>query len=353
MTPLLGPGAAVLAFDIGGTDIKGALVDADGSLLGARRAPTAVSPDGTADAVLGQVQQLAAALGHDFPHVTPQAVGLIAPGIIDDSVGIVHRAVNLNWTEVPFQTLAAARLGLPASFSHDARAAGAAEFALGAAQGFSDVIVIVIGTGLSCSLFLGGRPHSAGGFAGELGHSIVDPHGLQCACGANGCLETLASAGAISRRYGLLTGTPPAGARFVLARVAAGDSIALQVWAEALDALAVTIAQLAAVLAPEAIVIGGGLAQAGPALFEPLRERVDVLLSFHRHPLIVPASLGENAGLLGAALRARGVLETSAPAAASASPTVPGMTAATAAFAHGTGARLSLNDSTRHESERL
>ncbi|WP_104177933.1 ROK family protein [Cryobacterium sp. Y50] len=346
MTPLLGPGAPVLAFDIGGTDIKGALVDADGNLIGVRRAPTAVSPDGTADAVLDQVQQLADALISNFPRVAPQAVGLIAPGIIDDSVGIVHRAVNLNWTEIPFQTLAGARLGLPASFSHDARAAGAAEFALGAAHGFSDVIVIVIGTGLSCSLFLGGRPHSAGGFAGELGHSIVEPHGLPCACGANGCLETLASAGAISRRYGLLTGTPPAGARFVLARVAVGDPAAERVWTEALDALAVTIAQLAAVLAPEAIVIGGGLAQAGPALFEPLRERVNALLSFHRHPLIVPALLGENAGLLGAALRARGALEVEASAAAY-SPTI-----ATAQSAQFAGARASLDDPTLHESER-
>lgn len=307
----LGPGAPVLAFDIGGTDIKCALVDTDGRLLGLRRVPTAVSHDGTATAVLGQIQELVASLASDFPHVTPQAVGLIAPGIIDDSRGIVHRAVNLNWTDVPFQSLAAARLGLPATFSHDARAAGAAEFALGAAHGFTDVIVIVIGTGLSCSLFLGGRPHTAGGFAGELGHSIIDPDGLPCACGASGCLETLASAGAIARRYGTLTGTPPAGARAVLELAQAGEPIALRIWGEALDALALTIGQLAATLAPEAIVIGGGLAQAGAALFDPLRDRLDALLSFHRQPLLVPALLGENAGLLGAALKARTLLEES------------------------------------------
>jgi glucokinase len=302
----------VLAFDIGGTDIKGALIDGSGQLLGLRRVTTIVSADATADAVLGQVHQLAAELTRDYDQVTPLAVGLIAPGIIDDSLGVVHRAVNLNWTEVPFRQLATTALGLPASFSHDARAAGAAEFALGAAQSFDDVIVIVIGTGLSCSLFLGGRPHSAGGFAGELGHSIVDPNGLLCACGASGCLETLASAGAIARRYSELTGTPPAGARGVLESAQAGDTVAQRVWDEALDALALTIAQLAATLAPEAIVIGGGLAQAGPALFEPLRERVDARLTFHRHPLLVPAHLGENAGLLGAALRARALLEETA-----------------------------------------
>ena len=309
LLPPLGPGAPVLAFDIGGTDIKGALIDTSGRLLGLRRVATIVSRDATADAVLGQVQQLAAELKRDFADVEPQAAGLIAPGIIDDSLGIVRRAVNLNWTDVPFRQLASSALGLPASFSHDARSAGAAEFALGAARGFDDVIVIVIGTGLSCSLFLGGRPHSAGGFAGELGHSIVDPHGLPCACGATGCLETLASAGAIARRYEDLTGTPPAGARGVLEFAQAGDTVAQRVWSEALDALALTIAQLAAVLAPEAIVIGGGLAQAGPALFEPLRERVDALLTFHRHPLLAPALLGDNAGLLGAALQARTLLK--------------------------------------------
>jgi glucokinase len=92
----------------------------------------------------------------------------------------------------------------------------------------------------------------------------------------------------------------------------AGDTVAQRVWDEALDALALTIAQLAATLAPEAIVIGGGLAQAGSALFEPLRERVDALLTFHRHPLLVPAQLGENAGLLGAALQARALLQVTA-----------------------------------------
>ncbi|KFF58573.1 ROK family transcriptional regulator [Cryobacterium sp. MLB-32] len=305
----LGPGAPVFAFDIGGTDIKCALVDGDGCLLGVRRVATATSHDASADAVLNQVTQLAADLTHDFPDVTPLAVGLISPGIIDDEMGLVRRAVNLNWTMVPFRRRATELLHMPASFTHDARAAGAAEFALGAARGFTDVVVIVIGTGLSCSLFLGGRPHTAGGLAGELGHSIVDPTGLPCACGSRGCLETVASAGAISRRYASLTGTSPAGARAVIARVEAGDAVALRVWTDALDALALTISQLAAVLAPEAIVIGGGLAQAGPALFDPLRERVNSLLSFHRPPAIVPALLGESAGLLGAALNARSLLK--------------------------------------------
>ena len=96
----------------------------------------------------------------------------------------------------------------------------------------------------------------------------------------------------------------------MLAAAAAGDPEAVRVWDDALRALAEQLARLVAILAPEAVVIGGGLAQAGPALFEPLRERLDVLLSFHRRPALLPARLGDDAGLLGTALAARDLADT-------------------------------------------
>lgn len=303
----LGDGFAVLAFDVGGTDIKAGLVDEAGRMLGITRVPTPLHGGETADAVLKEVAQLAAGLARDFPGVTPRAAGLIAPGLVDDERGVGIRAVNLSWSNVPFKQLLEQRLKLPASFSHDVRAAGTAEFLLGAAQPFHDVVIVVIGTGIASAVFIDGRAHRADGYAGELGHSIIDPHGELCACGARGCLETVASAGAIVRRYQQRTGHRPNGAKDVLQRAQNGDAAATLVWNEALDALALAIAQLAAVLAPEAIIIGGGLAQAGDALFRPLRGRVDALLSFHRRPTILPAFLGDNAGLLGAALAARRV----------------------------------------------
>lgn len=301
----LGRGVAVVAFDIGGTDIKAALFDTSGAMLGLTRVPTPHVGTNTVAAVMQLVVELTARFAVDFPFVVARAVGLIAPGLVDDEQGIGIHAANLQWTDAPFKLFAEARLDMPASFSHDVRAAGEAEFQLGAARPFQDVAIIVIGTGIAASLFLGGRPHSAGGYAGELGHSIVDTAGELCACGSSGCLETIASAGAIVRRYERAVGVKPTGAKEVIARAAAGDTTAQHIWADALDALALSIAQLAAVLAPEAIVIGGGLAQAGDALFIPLRERVENLLSFQRHPVLVAASIGENAGLLGAALRAR------------------------------------------------
>ena len=338
----LGVGAAVLAFDIGGTDIKAALFDGSGRMLGLTRSPTPLRGAETSTALLDLVQSRARALALAHPAIRPEAAGLVAPGIIDDERGIGVHSANLNWSNVPFRMLAEARLGLPVSFSHDVRAAGEAELSLSASQKDRTVVVIVIGTGIAAALFIDGRAHVSGGYAGELGHSIIDPRGERCVCGARGCLETIASAGAIARRYEQQTnhgafphdgtGGGTGGARLVLARAAEGDPVAVRIWSEALDALALAIAQLTAVFAPDSVVIGGGLAQAGDTLFLPLRQRVDALLSFHRRPRIRPALLGENAGLLGAALNARSLL-TSNPAAPNlvaptrGAPTLPAPTA--------------------------
>ena len=301
----LGNGPAVIAVDVGGTDTKAALFDESGRMLGLSRTPTPQDGERTAQAVLARVQELALRFAADFPDVRPRAVGMLAPGVVDDDAGIGILSTNLHWSNVPFKKLTEELIQLPTTFSHDVRAAGDAEFRLGAARPFDNVVVMVIGTGIAGSLFINGHAHTGAGYAGEIGHSIVDPSGSLCACGSRGCLETIASAGAIVRRYEEFTGTRPSGAREVLALGQAGDPAATAIWSDALDALALSIAQLAAVLAPEAVVIGGGLAQAGDRLFLPLRERVAALLSFHRRPIILPASIGENAGLLGAALRAR------------------------------------------------
>jgi glucokinase len=301
----LGEGCAIVAFDVGGTDTKAALFDATGRMLGLSRTPTPHRGADTAEAVLDRVQELTLQFARDFPDVTPIAASLIAPGIVDDNRGIGIHAANMHWEDVPFKRLLEERLHIPSSFSHDVRAAGEAEYRLGAARPYRDVVIIVIGTGIAGLIIIDGHTHIAGGYAGEIGHSIVDPAGARCSCGARGCLETVASAGAIARRYQEITGIRSHGALEVLERARADDPVALNVWDDALDALAISIAQLTAFLAPQAIVIGGGLAQAGDALFAPLRERIDTLLSFHRRPELVPAMIGENAGLIGAALRAR------------------------------------------------
>lgn len=300
----LGPGAPVLAFDVGGTDIKSALFDADGTALGLRRTPTPIVEGDRTQALLERLEVLAAELRAAHPEVTPQAVGLVVPGIVDADAGLGIFASNLGWHDAPLRDLAAARLGLPVAFDHDVRAASWAERRLGGARDYADAVVLVIGTGIAGALLVGGVPYTSGGYAGEIGHSPI-ADGPVCACGARGCLEAVASAGAIARRYREATGITPEGAKDVIARAASGDEVAAEIWNSALDALTMSLAQLTAVVAPQAVVIGGGLSRAGGTLFDELRSRLAARLSFHRIPVLVPAQLSGNAGLLGAALRAR------------------------------------------------
>ena len=303
-TPL-GPGEAVLAFDVGGTDTKSAVVDRSGRVLGLRRTPTPRLGDDPAGAVVSSLAALAREQLDQVPDVRPVAAGVSVPGLVDERAGVGIFASNLGWRDAPIREIAEQELGLPVAFGHDARAASDAEYRLGAAAGYRDLVVLTIGTGIAGGLVLGGRPYTGGGFAGELGHALSDPEGERCACGSIGCLETISSAGAIARRYTAASGIAVPGALEVLVAAAAGDVDAMRIWDDALRALAEQLARLVAILAPEAVVIGGGLAQAGPALFQPLAERLDALLSFHRRPALVRASLGDDAGLLGTALAAR------------------------------------------------
>ena len=304
LTPSLGAGQAVLAFDVGGTDMKAALVDGLGAIRDVVRVPTPLDGDRTAAAVVSRIGELARELLHDHPGVCPRAAGLLVPGQVDDENGVGVFSENLGWRDYPFRDRAEATLGVPVAFGHDVRGAGEAEYRLGAAAPFQDVVVMAIGTGIAGAIFIQGKLYAGHSLAGEMGHSKV-ADGPLCACGGSGCLEAVASAGAIARRYTLATGRQVAGAKEVLDRVVMGDLDAREIWESALDALALDLSHTVALLAPEAIVIGGGLSQAGAALFEPLESRLEAILTFHRRPRLLPASIGENAGVIGAALLAR------------------------------------------------
>jgi len=309
----LGPGKPIAAFDVGGTDIKAALVDAGGTVRGVRRMPTPRDAARPAEAVLEAVTAIMAALVEENPDIRSEAVGLVVPGVVDEQAGVGIHSENLGWRDAPFRERGESLLGLPVSVGHDVRAAGEAEKSLGAARPYDDVMVMVIGTGISAAVFCGGRLHDGGGYAGEIGHLMVEPGGPACACGSAGCLEAVASAAAIARRYAQLSGIAVEGARQVVARMREGDATATRVWHLAVDSLARALAATATVLAPEAVVIGGGLSHAGEDLFEPLRRRLDATLTFQRRPALLPALIGEDAGLVGAALRARRGAETGAP----------------------------------------
>lgn len=291
--------------------MKAALIDEAGEMREVLRVRTPLDGERTADAVLAEVVRLRTLFAADHPDIVASAAGLLVPGHVDDAAGVGVLAENLGWRNFPFRARASELLGIPVYFGHDVRGAGEAEYRLGAAAPFSDVVIMAIGTGIAAAIVIGGRPYLGGGLAGEIGHSMVDSNGPVCACGGIGCLEALASAGAIARRYNARADTELPGAREVRERASQGDPIAREVWDQAIGALAIGLSHTVALLAPEAIVIGGGLALAGDDLFAPLRERLDGILTFHRRPLILPARIGQNAGLIGAALRAREMLDTS------------------------------------------
>ena len=282
----------VVGIDVGGTEIKAALVDRDATALAERTIPT---PRDGADRILDAIAALVGELRDD--RVT--AVGLAVPGVVDERRGLAVWSENLSWTDVPMTAQITARCGLPAVLGHDVRAGALAEARAGAARGLEDVVFLAIGTGIAAGIILGGRLHG-GGYAGEIGHTYAG-HDEPCACGGRGCLEAIASAAAIARRYSARSGRTVDRAAEVLQ---ARDEHARAVWDEALDALAGALAWVASVLAPDAVVIGGGLSRAGDALLGPLEQRTRARLTFQRMPRLVPAALGDRAGCIGAALLA-------------------------------------------------
>jgi len=307
---LIGPGRSVLAFDVGGTDMKAAIIDDEGRLRESLRVPTPLDGERTGERVVERAAELARELGERHADVVPAAAGILVPGHVDDVRGIGVFAENLGWHDYPFRDRGSEVLGVSVGFGHDVRGAGEAEHRLGAARGFDDVLIVTIGTGIAAAVFVGGRLHTGGGLAGEIGHDRV-AEGPICACGGRGCMEAVASAAAIARRYTLRTGTKVTGAREVLERMRNGDANAAAVWDSAIDALALGFSHSVALLAPQAIVIGGGLSGAGEELLQPLRERLDRILTFHRRPLLIKASIGADAGLIGSALTARDALPAS------------------------------------------
>lgn len=304
----------VLSFDVGGTDIKAGLVDARGTVLGMRRVPTPLDPARPGEAVLDRIAELKAELAAEFPEAPAKAAGIIVPGIVDSVAGVGIYSANLGWRNFPFTAEAEKRLGIPVAFDHDVRSAAAVEHSFGGSKEFSEVVVMVVGTGIAAAVFSGGKAVTAGGFAGELGHAQVpDPDSGPGGMGSTGStsstiLEAVGSAGGIAKRYHRASGNRVNGARGVLLRASVGDPIAARVWSDAVDALAFTICQCVNIIGTEAVVIGGGLAEAGDELLEPLRKRVDGILDFQRRPQLMRAQLGQDAGLLGAALNARALL---------------------------------------------
>jgi len=291
----------VAAVDIGGSRLKAAIVRSDGTYELARTLPTPPDLEFRLGEVVGDV---VAGLTRDLGR-PPAAVGLAAPGLVDDTRALGVFSANLGWRALDLRRPVAMATGLPVAVGHDVRAGLLAECWLGAATDCSDVAFVPIGTGVAAALLVDGRELVAGGFAGEIGHVVVVPDGPACGCGGRGCLEAVAAAPAIARAYAQRAGLDPTAAagcdaQAVAALVAAGDQVADAVWTEAVDHLARVLATVALAAGTQQIVVGGGLAQAGEVLLSPLQARITTYGGALRPLRVVAAALGDFAGCLGA-----------------------------------------------------
>ncbi len=330
------PGA-VLALDLGGSQIRAATVDALGRVLGARRSRTPVESGG-----VGIVAACIAALEQARADhaVRPDAaslvgIGISAPGPVDPAAGQVLDPPNLgaSFRDIPLAELVGSALGLPAYLDRDTQVAALAEGRFGAAAGCDDFLYLTVSTGIGGAIVTGGRLlRGPDGTAGELGHILVDRRGPRCGCGMAGHLEGIASGSGIARTARaaaergdseflgelVLTRGMHFGARDVAEAELAGDPVAIRIMADARDAFAVSCVSLTDVFNPSLIVVGGSLAVGqGDRLLEPARRAVAA--GAFRRPAgrvrIVPAALGDDVGLVGCMVLVAGRLDGAAEAA--------------------------------------
>ncbi len=326
------PAEVTVGIDVGGTKMLGLALGPDGSVLAERRVPSphplgaSVGDPAAAEALLEALAGLVTAVSGDLragggePVV---AVGVGVPGLVDDQ-GTLRLAPNLPAGDgVAIAARLGERVGLRVVADNDATCAAVAEWVLGAARGAADCLVVTLGTGIGGGIVCDGRVmRGASGFAGEIGHMVVDPSGPLCTCGKRGCWERFASGSGLARLareaahagrlHGVvqLAGGDPDAVRgeHVSAAAAGGDAEAQAVLDELGRWIALGLTNLALVLDPERIVLGGGLVEALSLVLGTIRRHfADTLEGADRRPeiAIVPAALGEQAGAIGAALVAR------------------------------------------------
>jgi glucokinase len=315
--------SVTIGVDIGGTKIAAGVVSETGEILSrGRRDTPAQDPDQIAHDVAALVAELAAS------HTDISGVGVACAGFIDRTGSTVLFAPNLAWRDEPMKMRLEALADYPVTIDNDANAAAWGEFRFGAAREADDMVLITVGTGIGGGVVVDSRLlRGAYGIAGELGHMRVVPDGIRCGCGNRGCWEVYASGNALVReaRELIRSGSPHGAA---LRQACGGDVAALRgdhvtTVAQAGDAAAVELladlgrwvgdgaASVSAILDPELIVVGGGVVAAGDLLLEPARAAYARQLTGRGHrpvAAIVPAALGNDAGLIGAAaLAAEGV----------------------------------------------
>jgi len=306
----------IIAVDLGGTQIRVALSDENGHLQ--RRTATLTRAEEGPEPIIARIIASMRQALSNMPLEQVRGIGVAAPGPLDPWRGVIIWAPNLpGWHNVPLRERLADEFGRPVYLGNDANLAALAEQRFGAGQGIDDLIYITVSTGIGGGIITGGRLLlGSDGFAGEVGHQTLEPHGPRCNCGNIGCLEALASGPAIAREAvrRIQAGESSAivdmvggdlskvTAKEVNEAAQAGDQLAIEVFHRAGFYLGVGIVNLLHLFNPRLIIIGGSVAKAGALLFDPMwetiRERAGA--GYAEELRIVPAALGDDVSLLGA-----------------------------------------------------
>ncbi|MET9353150.1 ROK family glucokinase [Streptomyces sp. NPDC006617] len=305
--------------DVGGTKIAAGTVDPAGGVVSRARLPTPRDPDRIADAITEAVRRVRE--GRD----DVRAVGVGAAGYVDAERSTVRFAPNLGWHDKAIRDIVQEATGLPVVVENDANAAAWGEFVHGAGAGHEDMLMVTAGTGFGGGIVSRGRLFRGRfGMAGEIGHYRAVPDGLPCPCGQHGCMEQYASGAAHTRRARDMAAADPGRAAAVLAlgdgtpaglrgrhvaeAARGGDRFSLEVFTQSGRWLGQALADLASVLDPSVLVIGGGLGEAGELIRRPTEVAYRRALGGGAHRVyaeVRTATVGQDAGLIGAANLAR------------------------------------------------
>ena len=312
----------VVGVDMGATKIALGLIDPDDRVVAHRRTPTYghEGPQAVVERIARSVAQLEAELP-DKEEI--RALGICSPGPVDHEAGVLLDPPNLQGLHnTPLREMLTARLGVPVTLEHDAKAAALGEFYYGAGRGERSMVYIVVGTGIGAATIIDGQlyrgMHNA---AGEIGHTTLDRYGEPCSCGSRGCVETYASGPWLARRYQRALERrgngekahedpkPITGER-VASLAQDGDALAVEVLKGAGEALGLAIASMAMILNIDLYVIGGSVANCGDLLLRPAREMVPRYAhqSVASTVRIVANELGEDGPILGCGWLSRRVL---------------------------------------------
>lgn len=315
-----------IGIDLGGMSAKGAIFGEDGALIVKKSVVTQPEDgfEGTVDKMAGLSKELAAAAKTSMKNV--EAIGMAVPGYIDVATGVVVRWANFGWAKVPLGEKMKEKTGVATiKMSNDANVAALGEAKFGAGKDYGSCLMVTLGTGVGGGIIIDGKLMEGYMSAGaEIGHMVICEGGALCTCGRHGCLEAYASATALIRltkwKMELDCSTKMweiAGGKLenvdgktAFSAARAGDMRGKEVVDEYVEHLAVGLANLANVLRPEAILLGGGVSNEGEYLFAPLRTAVEKKLytSVEFVPLkIEKAALGNDAGIWGAFALAKGL----------------------------------------------